>query len=443
MKFKKFGKLFLLSVLSAGLVLSVSSCVQSYSVGFLYVTGTSTAAPNGNGILSGFKIDHNTGYLKPVPGLPISTGGANPVRAVLLTGSRFLYVLNKGVNSAGNGNCSTADPCAHSNITQFAVGGNGVLSQQEAFYPQGINPERMLSDASGNYIFVLDHDAPSSSACKLALGGGVLSCGAIEIYSVNQTTGRLQIVLNAQVTSASGQALPYFPVPQDPIDFLQSGGYFLTLSGTPATGDSVFPYSFNSASGQLTISQNSAQPLNISNATAINLGGGTVYVLANDPITYTSGGQTTTAPSRILPFTVGSNGSLQSTTGGDKPDDPTQANPVQLLLESKSKWIYVANAGLNNTSNGVTQDGIAGYVIDSATRELTFMPGEPFGIGSGPTCLVEDPSNQFLYTANSVDSTITGRSIDQNAGLLKSLPRASTFQLNGPATWCLMDGRTS
>ena len=77
MKFKKFGKALLLSALSAGVVLSVTSCVRSYSVGYLYVTGTVTSQSNGNGIISGFKIDHNTGQLHAVNGLPVSSGGAN------------------------------------------------------------------------------------------------------------------------------------------------------------------------------------------------------------------------------------------------------------------------------------------------------------------------------------------------------------------------------
>ena len=94
MKFTKFGKALLMSALSAGVVLSFTSCVRSYTVGFLYVTGTVTAQSGNNGIISGFKIDHNTGRLANINGLPVASGGANPVRAVLLTGSRFLYVLN-------------------------------------------------------------------------------------------------------------------------------------------------------------------------------------------------------------------------------------------------------------------------------------------------------------------------------------------------------------
>jgi 6-phosphogluconolactonase (cycloisomerase 2 family) len=440
MKFTKFGKALVMSALSVGVVLGTASCVQSYTVGFLYVTGTVTAQPTGNGIISGFKIDHNTGKLTPINGLPISSGGANPIRATLITGSRFFYVLNRGANSAGNGDCTTTDPCRDSNITQFAVGGNGILTPQETFYTQGINPLRLLSDSSGNYLFVLDHDSPSSAACKLALGTSVTSCGDITVFQINSTTGRLQLVINAQVTSAGGQPLPYFPIPANPIDFVNTSGYVITMSGTPATGDFTFPYSYNSSTGQLTINQNSSQPLNVSQANTIVSGSGYVYVLDNEPILVNG---SIASQSQILPFTLGNNGALQAGIGGAVPDDPAQANPTQLLVESKGKWVYVANQGDNNTTTGDAQSGITGYTIDPAEHTLTELPGIQVGTGAGPQCIVEDPSDQFVYTANFDDSTVTGKALNVETGSLTNLVKGSSFSLTGPATWCVMNGRTN
>jgi 6-phosphogluconolactonase len=438
MTFTKFGKALLMSALSAAVVLSVSSCVESYTVGFLYVTGTITSGSSGNGIISGFKIDHNTGRLKTIHGLPVSSGGANPVRAVLITGSRFLYVLNRGVNSSGGSDCTTADPCQNSNITEFSVGGNGILTAQETFYTQGINPFRLVGDTSGNYLYVLDHDAPSSAACALALGSAATtSCGDITAFQVNQTTGRLSLIVNAQVSAASGTPLPYFPIPADPIDFSLSAGFLLSLSGTPSTGDVVFPYAFNSSTGQLTISQNSVQPLSIYEGTAIVPGTGYIYVLDNEGTDVVGSGAT----SQILPFTVGTGGALQAQTGGVVPDDSTLANPIFLLVESKGKFLYVANQG-NNVQGTSPTSGLAGYVIDPSTHQLSFIAGEPFGSGSGPQCLVEDPSDQFIYSADFNDSSVTGRVVDPNSGVLNSLRVASSYPLQGPATWCLIDGRT-
>jgi 6-phosphogluconolactonase (cycloisomerase 2 family) len=437
MKFTKFGKALLMGALSVAVIFGVSSCIRSYTVGYLYVTGTLTAGTAGQGIISGFKIDHNTGKLTPINTLPVASGGAYPVRAVLISGSRFLYVLNRGTNAEGGTTCTPADPC-QANITEFAVGGNGVLTAQETFYTQGLNPFRLIADAPGDFLYVLDHDSPSSAACSLALGAGVNTCGDITAFQINATTGRLQLVVNAQVTAANGAALPYFPVPANPIDFSLSSGYVLTVSGTLDTGDAVFPYTYNQGTGQLSINQNTSQPLGIGAATAIVNGSSYVYVL-DDEGTEVAG---TGASSQILPFSVGSNGALQAQTGGIVADDPTLNNPIYLIVESKGKFAYVINQG-NNAQGTNAQSGIAGYVLDPSTHQLSFIAGEPFGSGAGPQCLVEDPSNQFVYSADFNDSAVTGRVVDPNSGVLDQMRVTSTFPVGGPATWCLVDGRTS
>ena len=457
MKFTKFGKALLMSVLSAALLLCVTSCVQSYTVGYLYVTGTVTAQSSGNGIISGFSIDHNTGRLTPVRTLPVSSGGANPVRAVLVNGSRFLYVLNRGVTASGGSDCTTADPCQNSNITVFAVGGNGVLTEQEQFYTQGINPFRLLADTTGTYLYVLDHDSPdnynqsATDGCALALAG-VRTCGDITVFSVNASTGRLSLVVNAQVTAAGGAPLPYFPVPVNPVDFVESTSIVLTMSAPPSAvqsypytgGASVFPYTFQ-GTGQLTINANSPQPLNITEGTGFATGGTYIYVLDNEPI-YVNGSTTAASQSQILPFSLGTSGFLSSQTGGPVPDDSGQSNPIVAVLENKGKWLYVANQGDLGTQT-ISLSGITGYQIDPTTHQLTELPFLPFSTGAGPQCLVEDPSNQFFYTANFIDSTVSGLSISINNGELVPLSSIhnvpNTYPLAGPATWCLMDGRTS
>jgi 6-phosphogluconolactonase (cycloisomerase 2 family) len=445
MKFMKFGKALLIGALSAGVILSVTSCVQSYSVGYLYVTGTATSQSNGNGIISGFKIDHNTGKLTAINGLPVSSGGANPVRAILLNSSRFLYVLNRGVNANGNSDCyGTVAPnvCSGANITQFAVGANGILTAQQTFYTQGFNPIRMIPDSGGGYIYVLDHDAPSSAACASALGSSVTSCGDITAFQVNSTTGRLQLVVNAQVSSASGAALPYFPVPANPIDFLMNSGTVLTLNGTPSTGDTVFPYQYSQTNGQLTVTLNSSDSIgNVNYATAIVGTSGFVFILDNEA---PSGSNPTNAHSQILPFTV-SGSALVAETSGPIADDPTLSNPVYLVLgQPGGKWLYVANQG-NNVQNS-PQSGIAGYTINTPFQPSQ-LPGSPFSTGAGPQCLVEDPSNQFFYTANFNDSTVTGMQVNEQSGGLRPLSDATkapnSYPLTGQPTWCLVDGRTS
>lgn len=438
MKFTKFGKALLLSALSFG-VLGVTSCVQSYSVGYLYVTGTVTAQTSGNGIISGFSIDHKTGQLKVIKGLPVSSGGANPVRAVLLQAGRFLYVLNRGVTASGSSNCTSADPCLNSNIAMFTVSGNGILTPQETYFSKGTNPFRIIADSGGNYIYVLDHDSPSNGSnpdCAKALGNGLKTCGDITAFQVDATTGRLSDVANTL-------GLSYFPVPANPVDFVLTSTNVLTLTGPanasyPYTGgNAVFPYTVASG-GQLTVIQSNPQALDVNQGTAIVSAGELIYVLDNEPIKVNG---SVVANSQIMPYSVTkTNGTL--TPGTAVAVDSTQENPIYAIVASGKNWLYLANQGNNNNTSGNAESGITGYDIDT-NNQLTEMKNVlPFGTGSGPQCLVEDPSNQFIYTANFNDSTVTGQSIDQNSGALRTLLKGSTFALTGPATWCLVSGRS-
>jgi len=473
MKFRKFGKTVLTAALSSAIVFSLSSCVRSFTVGYLYVTGTSTAQPSAAGLISGFKINNDNGRLVAMDGLPVSSGGANPVRAVLLTGGNFVYVLNRGVNSSGGSVCTATDPCGSPNITEFAVGGNGILTPQNTFYTQGFNPVRLISDTTGAFLLALDQNAPGttnpaapSSAtnpnayCMSQLA--TPTCGDITIFSINSTTGRLSLVTNAQLTSSSGSQVTYFPVPANPIDFTMASGYVMTLAGAPspsptsvvtnaALGQVVYPYTYNSTNGQLSESQSTVQYITnglgnpVGQGTAIVYASSRIYIIDNEILA-------NGVPGQILPYTVGTNGALQSLVGGAVADDPSQTSPVYLMVESKAKYLYLANQQGANIDEGA---GIVAYVIDPTSSQLTEDSGSPFlveqtgvssptGTGASPQCILEDPSDQFIYTANAGDSTVTGKVLDPNSGALTTMTGwTGSIGLQGPATWCVVTGRTN
>ena len=81
-----------------------------------------------------------------------------------------------------------------------------------------------------------------------------------------------------------------------------------------------------------------------------------------------------------------------------------------LISESKGKWLYVANQGRQQHDPSNAQSGIAG-IRHRPRYQLTPLPMAvaTAGTGAGPQCMVEDPSNQFIYTANFNDSTVTGQ----------------------------------
>ena len=443
MKFRKFGKTLLTAALSSAIVFSLSSCVRSFTVGYLYVTGTVTATPSGNGIITGFKIDNNTGKLVSLHGGIVSSGGANPVRIILLSGGRFVYVLNRGSNASGGSVCTVADPCKNANIVQYVVGGNGVLTPQQTYFTQGINPFRLIPDASGTYLFALDHDAPSGSDVYCQQLFTQTGCGDITVFAINSSTGRLSLVTNGQLTSSSGgTSVTYFPTPSNPVDFVLAGGYVMTVSGTQFTGQTVYPYSTSTGNGQLTVSSSVPQVINngsgglLRQATAIVYAGQKVYVLDNEAIA------PSTTPGQIIPFTVGANGALSSLVGGAVADDATGTDPIYLILENKGKFVYVANQSGADASTGST---IAGFTLDPTSGTLSPTPNSPWGVGANPVCMLEDPSNQFIYTANSTGNSVTGRRVNPISGTLDNLNSSNKndFALTGPASWCVATGRTN
>jgi hypothetical protein len=54
--------------------------------------------------------------------------------------------------------------------------------------------------------------------------------------------------------------------------------------------------------------------------------------------------------------------------------------------------------------------------------------------------MVEDPSNQYVYTSNSVSGNVTGKIINQATGQLSNLSRGSVFAATGLATCLAVSG---
>jgi hypothetical protein len=274
---------------------------------------------------------------------------------------------------------------------------------------------------------------------------GATSCGDITVFQINQTTGRLSLVTNTQVSTNLSQPLTYFPVPANPVDFVLANNTVLILSGTtassyPYTGGSiVFPYSDSAATGQLTVGSNTAYPIGANEGTAINYAGSVVYVLDNEAPSLNTAG----AVSQILPFTCcATGGALQAESTGAVADDPTLANPILVLQENKGKFLYVLNQNGNPASTQNPDGGIAGFLINTPYQLTATSPSTFGGVGAAPQCIVEDPSFQFIYTASN-DSTVNMRLVDPNSGVLSiSTHAVNSVPLAGPATWCVTDNRT-
>src|ERR1700678_590326 len=165
MKFRKFGRISLALAVSLGTGLGVTSCSTDHTVGYMYVTGQQYNQ------VSGYTIDSNLGNLTPTQNSPYSSGGANPIKALVTNAGRFLYVLNAGCGGTSQVACPTGTPANETgaNISLFTVGGKGARSFQAAYTSQGNQPVQLQTDSSGGHLFVLDSTVPDPTTCSYAV----------------------------------------------------------------------------------------------------------------------------------------------------------------------------------------------------------------------------------------------------------------------------------
>jgi len=442
MKFRKFGRIGLALVVSLGLSFGITSCSVDFTAAFLYVTGSQYNQ------IGAFRVFNNTGNLVASPGSPYGSGGTDPVRALVSTTGQYIYVLNAGspsTDSSGNITYSGA------NIAIFSVGGNGNLAFQQSYASQGTGSIRFGLSSSGSYLYVLDKYMPVKNAsgdivnvsttqssnfpCPDPTTAGLWRpVGDLTAFSVDSNTGRLSLITNNQQQDSSGAQLSTFPVGCNPIDIKVSAGYvFVTDNGPePTTGltQTVFEYALNATNGQLTLTQNSELTTGAKQISAIGSDQASKYIYVLD-----SGGN------QIFYYTIGTNGLLQAVTGSPTANVSSAVNPVALTSDSKSLFLYIANAG---PSSGTTNPNsvISAFTI-AANGVLAPVSPSTFSTGSGPQCILEDPSNQYIYTADANSNTVTGHVLDPRSGNLTDLRNGTSYATVGTPTWCVASGHTN
>jgi 6-phosphogluconolactonase (cycloisomerase 2 family) len=386
------------------------------TVAYLWVLGTQY-----NQIV-GFKVDNFTGNLTQALHSPFSSNGTNPVSIVVKSGGRYVYVVNKGIPASGN-NAGTPG-----NISVFSVGSGGVLTYQTQYSSRGSTPVWAAIDASGNFLYVLDTLYPDTPAYPNPNG-----YGDITVFAIDNNTGRLQLVPNQQIKDANQTQLTFFPVGGKPIMTRLSGsGCLFTVNGGDQT---ITPYAIG-ANGQLTLTTNTTIQTGAGNITSINTNGSYVYLTDAAPTTDSPGG-------RILYYTVGSGTacSLNTVTGGPVNNLSQTANPSYSLVDTEGKVLYVLNRSSTNSQNP-NASSISVFTIDASTGKLqaSGSSNNPYSVGAGPACMVEDPTKQYLYTSNNIDGTVTGKLISSGRGELSDLQHNSTFPATGQLTCLAISG---
>jgi 6-phosphogluconolactonase (cycloisomerase 2 family) len=414
---------------SLALGLGMTACGGG-TIGYMWVLGQQY-----NQIV-GFKVDDYSGNLTEVPGAPFASNGAVPVSLVVKTGGRYIYVINQGtcpVNPATNQVQCGYGPNIGQSVALYSVGGDGALSYQQSYHSQGYNSEWAQMDSSGTYLYVLDkyqpgldskglYDAPSpnSNAGNQLDPNGFQ--GSITVFSADVNTGRLSLVTNSQ-TQIGGVNTPFWQVGPSPIMSLSLGGCLFTAnSGTTAGLQTVTPYSIGSSgqlinvtTGNIIITPTTGTATNI---TSINGFGSLIFL-------------TDAANNVLFGYSQGGSCGLAALNGGTTPNLSGTSDPVYSMIDTTGKYLYVLNGSPANTLPTTPNSSISAFTINQTNQELQPLTGAPYTVGSGPVCMVEDPTHQYVYISNHNDGTVTGKTINATTGELAQLSKGSTFTASG------------
>lgn len=400
MTLSKIGRVAMALVATAALGLGMTACGGG-TIGYMWVLGTYYNQ------ISGFLIDDYTGNLTAISHSPFSSGGTNPVAIVVKPGGRFVFVINGGQGATGTPG-TPSFVSTGSAISVFSVGGGGTLTFEQNYFSQGVQPVWASLDTSGNYLYVVDKYSPD-----YATTGN----GSITAFSINGNTGRLTLVPN---TAVLNNQIPqtWFEVGPNPIMAkIGSGSCLFTMSP-----NSIYPYQLNSSNGQLTVATTGQYLVTGSSSlTSINTSLGTS---ASSYIYLTDG-----TGNQIFSLQAGGSAcSLAPIAGGAQTNISGALDPVNSLTSSSGKFLYVLNYKtvspiLNSNSS------ISAFTINSQGQlaPLADSTNNPYAVGSGPVCIAQDPSNQYIYISNYNDGTVTGKLVDQNRGYLSNLARGTVF----------------
>jgi len=396
-------------VFALAAAVGLTSC-GSGTVGYLYTLGELTSGGT-FGQISGFKIDDQSGNLTNMVNSPYASGGTNPANAVFTLAGRYLFVLNKGTGGTTG------------SVAEFLVGGDGVLTYQTSYTSQGLTPVWIGLDASSQYLYVLDQVNPLGTT-----NGAGKVLGDVTVFNINTSTGRLTLVLNQQLQNTNGTQYTYFPVGPAPIMMKTIGSYLYTLD---SADESVNVQLENNGQLQATANSNYYVTAAGTNLTSLSSDPGGKFVFLTD------GGN-----NQLLQYTIGTAGALAAISTGNTSLPVLTSNPVWAMVSQNQKFLYVVSKG-NGSNPNAAQSQITAYTISASTGQLQLIPDSPYPAGSGATCMVEDPSQQYVYVTNHNDSTVTGYYINANTGQLSSLSRSTVFPISGQASCLAVSGFTS
>jgi len=385
MKFSKSGQALLAVAVSIGIGLGLTSCGESNTIDYLYVT----ASKNNPGQISVYLVDQISGALTQIKDSPYSSGGRNPVAEITSPNGKNLYVLNHDDNT----------------LVDFAIGTDAKLYQQHTYNTPGTEPVALAMDPTGSLLFVVDfYQAGYTDANP--------GPGAVVVYPVN-SDGSLG-------TNIANGNLPYWPVQNNP----SSVNIPVPSTNCPMPNttymEPVYVVNTNTAAQAGTISAFTFPVVQAKSGSGCMVSSGALTAIPGSPFQsgvapnasasdptgrfyYVTDGAT----NQLIAYGIQTNGALVPVQNGPF---KTDVFPDAVTVSASGMFIYVANYNSND---------ISAYAIDDSTGAPSSLATATFATKTGPTCVLIEPAfGRYLYTSNFLDNSITGYKSDPNTGNL-------------------------
>lgn len=380
----------------------ITSCSPSDTIDYLFVTSNSAAAGSGgNGQVSSYHVDSQSGALSEVAGSPFSSQGVNPVAEVASPNQQYLYVANQGSNS----------------IAEFIIGSDGQLSFGTSYSTPGSEPVALAINSTGTLLFVLDYYGPGFS--DNSPGPGILV-----VYPVN-TDGSL-----GTPVASGGQSyttLQCFPggvavSPNGNYAYVSNTNSVIVTTSPPTTATP--PATPSTCPNQGTISG-----FTVSSSGVLTSIPGSPFSAGTTPtgiavdltnrFLYT----TDSVQNELIVYQILGGGTLDPLTNGPF---ATGTFPVNLTIDPRDEYLYVSNFNASSISE---------FTISQSTGQPSALSSSSFTSHSpGPTCVLVDPAiGRFLYTSDSLDVYVQAGELNPNTGVLSGVQN-SPFKTPGRPT---------
>lgn len=401
MKLTRFGQGCLAVAASTALGLGIASCSPDQTIDYLFVTSNSASGSGGNGQISSYHVDSQSGVISKVSGSPVSSQGVNPVAEVASPSAQYLYVANHGTN----------------NIAQFIIGTDGQLSFGHSYSTPGLEPTALAINTAGTLLFVLDYYGPGFSDTNP--GPGVL---VVYPISSDGTLG----------TPVSSGGLSYTTLQCFPTGVaVSANGNYVYVSNTNSVIVTTSPPTTSTppATPASCPTQGTISGFQVSSSGVLTAATGSPFPAGTTPtgiaIDLTSRFLYTTdsVQNQIIAYQILGGGMLSP-----RPNGPftTGIFPVNLVIDPRDKYLYVSNYNASS---------ISAYTISQSDGQPSALASSSFNTGDpGPTCILVDPAfGRFVYSSLSQFNAVAAARLDPNTGELTGIQNAP-YDVSGVAT---------